>query len=197
MAIRNVLLGGFDYAREGHVEGGIKRATREIITPLRFVLETVKFSRAGTLLFSSAPARLWDDGRLVAQYCPSTNVRFRATSIVQICKPQLHAIVISLLESWLCSSRRAVCFCYWVLSHCVSASLFDKFTPTVGNDEFCLGMCALSCYVKLRRGPGQLALGLASPIFLSSLILYVSGIPMLEEQHDKKYGNDPRSDSTI
>lgn len=44
------------------------------------------------------------------------------------------------------------------------------------------------CY----RGPGKIALGLASPVFITSLIMYVSGVPMLEEQHDEKYGDDPR-----
>ena len=42
------------------------------------------------------------------------------------------------------------------------------------------------------RGPGQVALGLSSPVFITSLILYVSGVPLLERQHDKKYGDDPR-----
>ncbi|CAN0111804.1 unnamed protein product, partial [Scytosiphon promiscuus] len=42
------------------------------------------------------------------------------------------------------------------------------------------------------RGPANIALGLASPVFITSLILYVSGVPMLEEQHDEKYGDDPR-----
>ncbi|CAN0240934.1 unnamed protein product, partial [Laminaria digitata] len=42
------------------------------------------------------------------------------------------------------------------------------------------------------RGPGQLALGIASPVFITSLIMYVSGIPMLEQQHDEKYGHDSR-----
>ncbi|CAN0432763.1 unnamed protein product [Ascophyllum nodosum] len=41
-------------------------------------------------------------------------------------------------------------------------------------------------------GPGQVALGLSSPVFITSLILYVSGVPLLERQHDKKYGDDPR-----
>jgi len=45
------------------------------------------------------------------------------------------------------------------------------------------------------RGPGNIALGLASPVFITSLILYVSGVPMLEEQHDEKYGDDPRYDA--
>ena len=44
----------------------------------------------------------------------------------------------------------------------------------------------------LFRGPGKIALGLASPVFITSLIMYVSGVPMLEEQHDQKYGDDPR-----
>lgn len=43
-----------------------------------------------------------------------------------------------------------------------------------------------------RRNSGQVALAVASPAFITSLILYVSGIPMLEEQHEKKYGNDPK-----
>eukprot|EP00752_Nemacystus_decipiens_P018301 g16417.t1 len=41
------------------------------------------------------------------------------------------------------------------------------------------------------RGPGQIALGMASPVFTTALIMYVSGVPMLEEQHDQKYGDDP------
>ncbi|CAM9193513.1 unnamed protein product [Discosporangium mesarthrocarpum] len=44
----------------------------------------------------------------------------------------------------------------------------------------------------LLRAPRELALGLASPVFLMTLILFVSGVPLLEEQHDKKYGKDPR-----
>lgn len=41
-------------------------------------------------------------------------------------------------------------------------------------------------------GPGQLALGVASPLFITSLLMFVSGVPMLEKQHDKKYGEDPK-----
>lgn len=48
------------------------------------------------------------------------------------------------------------------------------------------------CLRRFRRGPTQLALGIASPVFITSLIMYVSGIPMLEQQHDEKYGGDPR-----
>ncbi|CBJ25919.1 GE20757 [Ectocarpus siliculosus] len=42
------------------------------------------------------------------------------------------------------------------------------------------------------RGPGRVALGFASPAFITALIMYVSGVPMLEQQHDEKYGGDPR-----
>lgn len=37
------------------------------------------------------------------------------------------------------------------------------------------------------RTPTQVALGALSPIFVSSLLLYVSGIPMLEQHMDEKY----------
>ena len=53
--------------------------------------------------------------------------------------------------------------------------------------------CLVSLWLRrLCRGPGQLALGVASPVFITSLIMYVSGIPMLEQQHDEKYGHDSR-----
>ncbi|CAM9770453.1 unnamed protein product [Pylaiella littoralis] len=42
------------------------------------------------------------------------------------------------------------------------------------------------------RGPGKIALGLASPVFITYLIMQVSGVPILEQQHDEKYGDDPR-----
>ncbi|MBD3155066.1 MAG: DUF1295 domain-containing protein, partial [Candidatus Aenigmarchaeota archaeon] len=32
-------------------------------------------------------------------------------------------------------------------------------------------------------------IGLISPVFISSLLLFVTGIPRLEERHDKKYGD--------
>ena len=34
-------------------------------------------------------------------------------------------------------------------------------------------------------------LALLSPLFICFLLLKVSGIPLLEQQHDKRYGNDP------
>mmetsp|Transcript_18779 Transcript_18779/g.25787 ORF Transcript_18779/g.25787 Transcript_18779/m.25787 type:complete len:324 (+) Transcript_18779:82-1053(+) len=41
----------------------------------------------------------------------------------------------------------------------------------------------------LLRGPGQLALGLASPLFTTLLLTQVSGIPMLEKKYDARYAN--------
>ncbi|CAN0055531.1 unnamed protein product, partial [Phaeothamnion confervicola] len=49
----------------------------------------------------------------------------------------------------------------------------------------------LGAALPLLRGPAQLALGFASPAFLTSLLLFVSGIPMLEQQHEKRYGRNP------
>lgn len=56
----------------------------------------------------------------------------------------------------------------------------------------CVACILLLLLLLLFRGPGKIALGLASPVFITSLIMYVSGVPMLEEQHDQKYGDDPR-----
>lgn len=47
-------------------------------------------------------------------------------------------------------------------------------------------------YCDACRGPGQLGLAVSSPVFITSLIMYVSGVPLLEKQHDQKYGADPR-----
>jgi steroid 5-alpha reductase family enzyme len=42
----------------------------------------------------------------------------------------------------------------------------------------------------LLKGPKQLALGVASPLFISGLILYVSGVPLLEQKMDARHGDD-------
>lgn len=64
------------------------------------------------------------------------------------------------------------------------------FPCSLSRDIFLL--FSSPCLQRLCRGPGQLALGIASPVFITSLIMYVSGIPMLEQQHDEKYGHDSR-----
>lgn len=61
--------------------------------------------------------------------------------------------------------------------------------------EFALiwnGRTLTNCFILLRRGPGKIAMGFASPVFITYLIMNVSGVPMLEQQHDEKYGDDPR-----
>lgn len=44
-------------------------------------------------------------------------------------------------------------------------------------------VCSLMTHQKL--------IGLASPIFIATLIIFVSGIPLLEQSADKRWGNDP------
>ncbi|KAG5185631.1 hypothetical protein JKP88DRAFT_262608 [Tribonema minus] len=42
------------------------------------------------------------------------------------------------------------------------------------------------------RGPRQVLIGAVSPLFISGLILYVSGIPLLEDKMNKDHGQDEK-----
>ena len=39
-------------------------------------------------------------------------------------------------------------------------------------------------------GIGQAALSLTSPLFITSLIMYISGVPILEKSHEERYGHN-------
>jgi len=41
-------------------------------------------------------------------------------------------------------------------------------------------------------GPKMVALGALSPAFVSSLLLFVSGVPLAEKRADKRFGDDPQ-----
>mmetsp|Transcript_6896 Transcript_6896/g.10404 ORF Transcript_6896/g.10404 Transcript_6896/m.10404 type:complete len:319 (-) Transcript_6896:152-1108(-) len=40
------------------------------------------------------------------------------------------------------------------------------------------------------RGPKQLALGIFSPVFITSLLLFLSGVPLLEKKYDARYASN-------
>jgi len=46
-------------------------------------------------------------------------------------------------------------------------------------------------YPVVKQNTKYLLLSAASPCFVTFLLLYLSGIPLLEKAHEKKYGSNP------
>jgi steroid 5-alpha reductase family enzyme len=56
--------------------------------------------------------------------------------------------------------------------------------------EIAVWVSLFAASVPALRGPRQVLLGLASPLFVSGLLLYVSGIPMLEDKANAEHGDN-------